>query len=59
LAHDDPAIGEWIWVHEENGSVDGFWAYNETGAYWVWSSPVDGWYYSLDAANSGWFPYHR
>ena len=46
--------GEWMWVLEEGGSVDGFLAYVPNSYKWVFVNAMSGYYY--DYATSTWMP---
>jgi hypothetical protein len=50
--------GDWAWIHE-NGTLDGFWAWKATGAYWIYGLPQWGLYYSTETGAEGWYAFAR
>lgn len=46
--------GEWMWVYEEGGTPDGFFAYVPKGYKWIFVNAMSGWYY--DYVTASWQP---
>ncbi|MEX0331185.1 MAG: SGNH/GDSL hydrolase family protein [Puniceicoccaceae bacterium] len=46
--------GEWMWVYEQGGTPDGFFAYIPKGYKWVFINAMSGWYY--DYVTASWQP---
>ena len=37
--------GEWMWVYEDGGTPEGFFAYIPKGYKWIFINAMSGWYY--------------
>jgi len=46
--------GEWMWVYDESGSVEGFISFIPKGYKWVWVNAMSGWMW--DYSTGQWMP---